>query len=202
MAFDFFHRGRKDLPEGIAPDRVPPGQVVTQKWPVLHAGGVPRIDLATWDFRVFGLVERPLRLSWEDFRALPRASVNCDIHCVTRWSRLNNTFEGVAFEEIYRRAQPKASARYVLVHAENGFTTNVSLDELLKPNVLLADRHDGAPLAPDHGWPLRLVVPHLYFWKSAKWVRGLEFLERDRPGYWEQYGYHMHGDPWKEERYS
>lgn len=181
---------------------MPPGQVVTQKWPILHAGEVPRIDLATWDLRVFGLVDQPLRFTWEEFQALPRTDLRCDIHCVTRWSRLDNTFEGVSFDELYRRAQPRSEARYVLVHAENGFTTNVPLEELRKPGVLLADRHDGAPLTREHGWPLRLVIPHLYFWKSAKWIRGLEFLAHDRPGFWEQYGYHMHGDPWNEERYS
>lgn len=202
MAFDFFHRGRKDLPEGVEASRVPPGQVVTQKWPILHAGEVPRIDLATWDLRVFGLVDQPLRFTWEEFQALPRTDLRCDIHCVTRWSRLDNTFEGVSFDELDRRAQPRSEARYVLVHAENGFTTNVPLEELRKPGVLLADRHDGAPLTREHGWPLRLVIPHLYFWKSAKWIRGLEFLAHDRPGFWEQYGYHMHGDPWNEERYS
>lgn len=202
MAFDFFHSGRKDLPKGVDPSRVPPGQVVTPKWPVLHYGEVPRTDLKTWDFRARGLVGKPLRLSWDEFRQLPRTSVHCDIHCVTRWTRLDNTFEGVAFQEIYRRVEPDPRAKYVLVHAENGFTTNLPLEELLKPNVLLADTHDGTPLAPEHGWPLRLVIPHLYFWKSAKWIRGFEFLERDRPGFWEQYGYHMHGDPWKEERYS
>src|SRR5262245_32977685 len=202
VAFDFFHRERTDLPPGVDRDRVPPGQVVTPKWPVLHYGGVPRVDLKTWDFRVFGLVEQPLRLTWEEFQQLLRTSVRCDIHCVTRWSRLDNTFEGVAFAEIERRVQPSPRARYVLVHAENGFTTNVPLDDLRRPNILLADTHDGSPLAPDHGWPLRLVVPHLYFWKSVKWVRGLEYLAKDRPGFWEQYGYHMRGDPWKEERYS
>ncbi len=202
MAFEFFRRGRSGEKETVDRSRVPPGQVVTQKWPVLHYGGVPRVNLATWDLRVVGLVQNPLRLTWEEFRSLPRTTVHCDIHCVTRWSRLDNTFEGVAFREISDRARPLPNARYVLVHAEGGFTTNVPLDDLLRPNVLLADTHDGAPLAPEHGWPLRLVVPHLYFWKSAKWIRGFEFLAEDQPGFWEQYGYHMRGDPWKEERYS
>jgi DMSO/TMAO reductase YedYZ molybdopterin-dependent catalytic subunit len=200
--FDFFHPNRNDLPAGVDLARVPPGQVVTQKWPILNYGSVPRVDLSTWDFRVWGLVEQPLRLTWEEIEQLPRTSVHCDIHCVTRWSRLDNTFEGVAFEEIYRRVRPKPEARYVMVHAENDFTTNVPLDDLLRPNVLLADAHDGKPLTPEHGYPLRLVVPHLYFWKSAKWVRGFEFLAHDQPGFWEQYGYHMRGDPWQEERYS
>ncbi len=186
----------------IDPRRVPPGQVVTRKWPVLHYGSVPRIDLARWDFRITGLVEEPVRLTWPEFQSLPRTTVHCDIHCVTRWSRLDNTFEGVAVRDLLARVRLKPEARFVMVHAEHGFTTNLPLDDLLRPDVLLADHHDGLPLAPEHGWPVRLVVPHLYFWKSAKWVRGFEFLADDRPGFWEQYGYHMRGDPWKEERYA
>ncbi|MGH2461879.1 MAG: sulfite oxidase-like oxidoreductase [Chloroflexota bacterium] len=199
--FDFFHRDRDDL-RSVDPARVPPGQVVTKKWPVLHYGSVPKVDLRTWDFRLFGLVERPLTITWDEFRGLPRATAQCDIHCVTRWSRLENTFEGVAVKDLLDRAGVKAEATFVMIHAEKGFTTNLPLADLLQPNVLLADTHDGQPLAPEHGWPLRLVVPHLYVWKSAKWVRGLELLASDRPGFWEQYGYHMRGDPWKEERYS
>jgi len=199
--FDFFHRGQSGE-QTLDPSRIPPGQVVTQKWPVLHYGSVPRVDLSTWDFRLFGLVEQPVRLTWEEFQQLPRTRVQCDIHCVTRWSRLDNTFEGVAFKDLYELVQRKPGADFVMIHAEHGFSTNLPLDDLLQPNVLLADSHDGQPLAPEHGWPLRLVVPHLYFWKSAKWVRGFEFLTADRPGFWEQYGYHMRGDPWKEERYS
>jgi DMSO/TMAO reductase YedYZ molybdopterin-dependent catalytic subunit len=202
MAFDFFHRGSPRKTSTGDPVRVPPGQVVTQKWPVLHYGGVPRVDLATWDFQVTGLVAQPQRWTWEQFQALPRTTVHCDIHCVTRWSRLDNTFEGVPFAAIEEMVQPRPEAAYVLVHAEPGFTTNVPLADLRQANVLLADRHDATPLAPEHGWPLRLVVPHLYFWKSAKWVRGFEFLAADQPGFWEQYGYHMRGDPWREERYS
>ncbi len=172
------------------------------KWPVLHYGGVPRIDLARWDFRVWGLVEQPARWSYEEFMALPRVEVTSDIHCVTRWSKLDNLWEGVLFSTIAERVQPNPEARYVLVHAEQGFTANLPLADLRRADVLFAYRHDGQDLEPDHGWPLRLVVPHLYFWKSVKWVRGLEFLERDRPGFWEQNGYHMRGDPWKEERFS
>ena len=202
MAFEFFNRERMADKGTIDPVRLPPGQVLTKKWPVLHYGGVPRVDLATWDFKVTGLVQHPLQLTWNEFRSLPRTIVHCDIHCVTRWSRLGNTFEGVAFREIFDRVTPSPKARFVMVHAEAGFRTNVPLVDLLESNVLLADTHDGNPLPADHGWPLRLVVPHLYFWKSAKWVRGFEFLKDDQPGFWEQYGYHMRGDPWKEERYS
>jgi len=202
MAFNFFHREKQEKNSLTDPDRVPPGQVLTQKWPVLHYGGIPRVDLAKWDLRFFGSVDNAFSLNWDEYRTLPRTQVHCDIHCVTRWSRLDNTFEGVAFRELYERAKPRGDARFVMVHAENGFTTNVPLADLLQPNVLLADSHDGVPLAPEHGWPLRLVVPHLYFWKSAKWLRGFEFLVGDQPGFWEQYGYHMRGDPWQEERYS
>jgi DMSO/TMAO reductase YedYZ molybdopterin-dependent catalytic subunit len=202
VAFDFFNRDRGTGVTREDASRLPPGQVLTKKWPVLHYGSVPRVDLATWDFQVSGLVDRPLRLTWSEFQALPRSTVQCDIHCVTRWSRLNNAFEGVAFQEIYNRVAPSPKARFVLVRAEGRFTTNVPLEDLLHPNVLLADKHDGVPLPVEHGWPLRLVVPHLYFWKSAKWVRGFEFLGADQAGFWEQYGYHMRGDPWKEERYS
>ena len=202
MAFEFFNKGRGADTSNVDPKRIPPGQVLTKKWPVLHYGLVPKTDLARWDFQLAGLVEHPLLLTWTEFQALPRISVHCDIHCVTRWSRLDNTFEGVAFREIYDRVAPSPMAKFVLIHAENGFTSNVLLADLLQPNVLLADTHDGQPLPAEHGWPLRLVVPHLYFWKSAKWVRGYEFLATDQPGFWEQYGYHMRGDPWEEERYS
>lgn len=181
--------------------RVPPGQRVVQEWPVLHAGEVPEIDLDRWEFRVFGLVERPLRLSWEEFQRLPRVQVRSDIHCVTRWSRLDNRWEGVPFKVIAELARPLPQARYVMVHAYHGFTANLPLDDAMRDDVLFADHHDGKPLTPEHGWPLRLVVPHLYFWKSAKWVNGVEFMAEDRPGFWEQLGYHMRGDPWKEQRY-
>ncbi len=193
--------GRKPRPQ-YDPERVPPGQSVTEKWPVLHYGGIPSAKLRSWDFRIVGLVDTPVRLTYEEFKKLPRTQVHCDIHCVTRWSKLDNTFEGVAFSEIHRLANPNPTARFVMIHAENGFTTNLPIDDLLRDDVLFADTHDGEPLAPEHGWPLRLVVPHLYFWKSAKWVRGLEYMTSDRPGFWEQYGYHMRGDPHKEERYS
>ncbi|BDG60929.1 sulfite oxidase-like oxidoreductase [Caldinitratiruptor microaerophilus] len=181
--------------------RIPPGQVVTRKWPVLHHGDVPRVDLATWTFRVWGLVEEPRTWTWEEFQALPRERVRVDIHCVTRWSRLDTEFEGVPARVLLDAAGALPEARHVLVHAEAGFTTNLPLEDLLRENVLLADRADGEPLTPEHGWPLRLVVPHLYFWKSAKWVRGFELLHEERLGFWERNGYHRRGDPWKQERY-
>ena len=182
--------------------RLPPGQILTDKWPVLHHGSVPRADLATWDFRVFGLVEQPVRWTHEEFRSLPRIRVRSDIHCVTRWSRYDNLWEGVSVREVLRRAVPKPDARYAVIHAEQGYTTNLPIAELLNDDVLLADKHDGADLTPEHGWPLRMVVPHRYFWKSAKWVRAIELVAADRPGFWEENGYHNDADPWKEERFS
>jgi DMSO/TMAO reductase YedYZ molybdopterin-dependent catalytic subunit len=194
---------RKDLEERMRQaGRLPPGQVATLKWPVLHYGSVPRFDPKTWDFRVFGLVEQPLRFTYDQFLGLPQIEVTSDIHCVTRWSRFDNRWTGVPAREIIERARPKSDARFVLVHAEHGFTANVPLDDLLRENVLFAHLHDGQPLEPEHGFPIRLVVPHLYFWKSVKWVRGLEFLPRDVPGFWEQNGYHIYGDPWKEQRFD
>jgi len=182
--------------------RLPPGQVRTDKWPVLHYGSVPGVDLEQWDFRVYGLVERPVRWTWQEFSALPRVAVRSDIHCVTRWSRFDNLWQGVAIREVLARVGPKPEAVFAIVHAEQGYTTNLPLAELDHDDVLLADRHDGEPLAPEHGWPLRLVVPRRYFWKSAKWVRGIELTADDRPGFWEQNGYHNDADPWKEERFS
>ncbi len=184
------------------PPRLPPGQILTTKWPVLHFGAVPRVDLARWRFRVWGTVARPFNLGWEELLAMPRAEVHCDIHCVTRWSRFDNRFGGVPVRDLVARAQPLERARHVLVHAEEGFTTNLPLADLDRPENLLALSHGGEPLPPEHGGPVRLLVPHLYFWKSAKWVTGFEFLEEDEPGFWERGGYHMRGDPWQEERYG
>jgi DMSO/TMAO reductase YedYZ molybdopterin-dependent catalytic subunit len=182
--------------------RLPPGQIVTRKWPVLHYGTVPSVDLRTWRFQVTGAVERPLALSWDELQGLPRRETACDIHCVTRWSRYDNVFEGVPVEALLERAGVTRAAAFVLVQAEQGFTTNLPLGDLARPANLLALRHNGEPLVPEHGGPVRLLVPHLYFWKSAKWVTGLRLLEEDYPGFWEQNGYHMRGDPWQEERYG
>jgi DMSO/TMAO reductase YedYZ molybdopterin-dependent catalytic subunit len=186
----------------LAEKRLPPGQSLTLKWPVLHYGSVPRFDPRTWDFRVSGLVDEPIRWTWDEFTALPKIRVTSDFHCVTRWSRFDNTWEGVGFREVLRRLKLRPGAAYVLVHAEQGFTANVPLPDLDRENVLLATDHDGQPLTPEHGYPLRLIVPHLYAWKSVKWVRGLELLDHDVPGFWEQNGYHMYGDPWKEQRHD
>jgi len=182
--------------------RVPPGQVETRKWPVLHAGTVPAVDLATWRFRVWGLVERPLVLDWAGLLALPRREVVCDMHCVTHWTRLDSRFEGVPVDALLELAGVRPEARFALVRAEEGYTTNLPLADLRRPECLLALAFEGEPLTPEHGGPVRLLVPHLYLWKSAKWVTGIELLEDDEPGYWEENGYHMRGDPWAEERYG
>jgi DMSO/TMAO reductase YedYZ molybdopterin-dependent catalytic subunit len=181
---------------------LPPNQIVTRKWPVLHYGTVPTFDPASWRFRITGEVERPLELTWANLQALPRQETLCDIHCVTRWSRYDNLFAGVPVRALLERAGVRTSARFVLVQAEHGFTTNLPLEDLDRPENLLALSHNGEALAPEHGGPVRLLVPHLYFWKSAKWVRGFDLLEEDYPGFWEQNGYHMRGDPWREERYG
>ena len=182
--------------------RVPPGQVLTEKWPVLTYGLTPRFDPKKWTFRCFGLVEHEATWTWDELRALPRAEVLCDIHCVTRWSRLGNRFEGVPIREILARVRPRPEAQYVLIHADPDYTTNLPLADLAGDDVLLALRHDGEDLSAEHGGPLRLVVPKLYFWKSAKWLRSFEFLDVNPPGFWEMNGYHMRADPWQEERYS
>ncbi len=192
-----------DIVESPRPEpRLPPGQVRTDKWPVLHHGSVPHADLNTWDFRVFGLVGQPVRWTWEQFLALPQVTVRSDVHCVTRWSRFDNEWRGVLFREVMRYVAAKPEARFAVIHAEQGFTTNLALAELSKDDVLFAHQHDGKDLTREHGWPLRLVVPRRYFWKSAKWVRGIELTREDRPGFWEQNGYHNEADPWNEERFS
>jgi len=182
--------------------RLPPGQSLTVKWPVLHYGRVPEFDPARWDFKISGLVETPLRLTWDEFRALPRVESTSDFHCVTRWSRLDNRWKGVRFTDVFERAKVKPEAQYALVLAEEAYTSNIPLKDLLRPDVLFAFEHDGEPLTADHGGPLRLIVPHLYAWKSVKWVRGFMLLDHDRLGFWERNGYHAYGDPWKEQRYS
>jgi DMSO/TMAO reductase YedYZ molybdopterin-dependent catalytic subunit len=187
---------------GYDPARLPPGQYLTEKWPVLHAGGVPKTHLATWDFRVWGQLENPITLDWEAFTRLPSIDVTTDIHCVTRWSRFDTSFRGVHWRELAKLVQPKPTARYVVAHAEQGFTANVPLGAIEAEDALLAYEADGEPLTPEHGWPLRLVVPSKYFWKSAKWLRGLELLSTDQPGFWERYGYHNNADFRNEERYG
>jgi len=187
---------------GYDPARLPPGQYLTAKWPVLHAGDVPRVDRATWTFRVFGEVESEIELDWDRFNELPRSSNVQDIHCVTRWSRFDTGFEGVHWRELAKLCSPKPSAQFVIAHAEHDFTANVPLSFLEDDKALLATHADGEPLSLEHGGPMRLVIPGKYFWKSAKWLRAIELSPVDRLGFWERYGYHNEADPWKEERYS
>ena len=193
---------QKLVERGLDPARLPPGQYLTEKWPVLHAGSVPQTDLATWDFQVFGEVERPLRLSWDELQKLPSTEITIDIHCVTRWSRFDTSFRGVHWHELAKLVEPRPNARFVIAHAEQGFSSNVPLQAIEDEHALIAYEADGEPLTPDHGWPLLLVVPSRYFWKSAKWLRGLELRSIDQPGFWERYGYHNDADYWKEERYA
>jgi DMSO/TMAO reductase YedYZ molybdopterin-dependent catalytic subunit len=196
------HRSPTGQNAPTSASRTPPGQYLTDKFPVLHYGTVPDVDLATWDFRVFGLVETPLTLNWDQVRALPRRQQVVDVHCVTRWSKLDTTWEGVPVRVLLDRAGVRPEATHALVHAEQGYTTNLPLAALYDDDVMLADTYEGRPLDPEHGYPLRLLVPKRYFWKSAKWVRGIELLDRDERGFWERYGYHNDADPWREERFS
>jgi len=206
---------RVALPADVAPDtivspdtyrsnRIPPGQSRTKKWPVLDASGPPRVDLTLWCLRLSGLVNEPAGFTWEEFLDLPRVRVFSDFHCVTRWSRLGNIWEGVSTVELVARAGGvQAGAKFVLAHGyDRGFTTNVPLADFLSEDALVAFRHDREPISPDHGGPARLIIPRLYAWKSAKWLSQLEFLPSDHAGFWENNGYHMRGDPWAEERYG
>jgi len=189
---------------GYDPARLPPGQYLTEKWPVLHAGSVPDYPaaLAAWDFTVSGEVDSPVRLTWEELNALPRIEVTQDIHCVTRWSRFDTTFSGIPWSALRELAGQRQTARFAIAQAEAGFTANVPVEFLEREGAMLATHADGEPLTPEHGWPLRLVVPGKYFWKSAKWLRGIELLPHDQPGFWERLGYHNDSDPFREERYG
>ena len=202
--FDRLRNKLNRMPAEMA-ERVPPGQYVTEKFPVLQYGSVPVYeDLEkTWDFRVWGEIEAPRRFSFAEFRALPTKQVTADIHCVTRWSKLDTTWEGIPFRTFLEYIPPlKPTARHVMAHCEQGYTANVPLEVLMDDDVLLAYRYEGKELDPEHGYPLRLFVPKKYFWKSAKWLRGLEFMAQDKLGFWERYGYNNHADPWQEERYA
>lgn len=198
----FFNRKQGELATaGIDPSRVPPGQYLTERFPVLHAGVTPKVDLSTWDFRIEGLVEEPVTFDYEQMLGLPQSTITADIHCVTKWSKLDTVWEGVSVSELLALVSVKPEATHVLVFAEHGFTANIPIADFdVEPN-LFAHRFGGERLELEHGWPLRLVVPHLYFWKSVKWVRGLRFLDHDEPGFWERNGYHMYGDPFREQRY-
>lgn len=186
----------------IDPSRLPPGQIATGKWPVLTYGETPQVDPAAWRLTFFGQVEEPRILTWDELLAVPSAEIVCDMHCVTRWSKFDSRFEGARVRDLLAAVKVKPGAKYVMAHSYGGYTTNLPLADLMGDDVLLAYKYEGKPLEAEHGGPCRLLVPRLYLWKSAKWINGLELLERDRPGFWERGGYHMYGDPWKEERHG
>jgi DMSO/TMAO reductase YedYZ molybdopterin-dependent catalytic subunit len=184
--------------------RLPPGQTLTERFPILHEGEVPDYSRGGWSLRVFGLVEAERVFTLDELQAMPRTAVVCDIHCVTRWSKFDTAWEGVRFRDFLQAAgiRVRPEVRHVMIHADNDYETNVPLADLMRDDVLLALSYDGKPLTPKHGYPLRLVVPHLYFWKSAKWVRGIELMAEDRPGFWERNGFHNYADPFREQRFS
>ena len=206
----FFDRNRRELvARGIAADRLPPGQYATERFPVLHIGDVPSYaDLSRWDLRVFGLVNQARTLSWAQLSDLPSAFIEVDIHCVTKWSKFDTGWRGVPVEAVLELVDVHPAATHLMGHGEYGYTANVALEDVVgtdgrgQPRALLAYEHAGRPLDPEHGYPLRLLVPRLYLWKSAKWLRGLELLPLDTPGFWERNGYHMYGDPFREQRYA
>lgn len=192
-----------NVPDQPDEERVPPGQFLTEKFPVLHYGPVPTYEnLKSWDFRIFGEVNQPLRFTWDELMKLPRKTQTCDLHCVTRWSKLDTVWTGIAWRDLMKLVSLKPSATHVMAHCDFDFTANVSLDVLDDDDTMLAFAYDGKPLESDHGYPLRLLVPKRYLWKSAKWLRGVEFMSSDRPGFWERNGYHMNGDFLKEERFG
>ncbi|THF79607.1 sulfite oxidase-like oxidoreductase [Cohnella fermenti] len=188
-------------PSGLE-GRLPPGQTLTDRFPILHEGEVPRYEMVDWTLRVFGEVEEEATFTYEQLMALPKTTIETDIHCVTRWSKFDTVWEGVRFRDVMKLLKVKPEARYVMVHADNDYETNVPLADLLGDDILLAYQFNGEPLTDKHGWPLRLLVPHLYFWKSAKWIRGFEFMKEDRPGFWERNGFHNYADPFREQRFS
>jgi DMSO/TMAO reductase YedYZ molybdopterin-dependent catalytic subunit len=197
MAISHGFRGRRRV--DVDPARVPPGQYVTRDFPVLSAGPTPHTSLTEWDFTIRGLIDQPVSWTWEEFLALPSETITEDIHCVTKWSKLDTVWKGVSLDALLEHVE--TGAEYVLVFCDGGYTTNLPLVDLTGGKAWIAYEYGGEPLEPEHGGPARLLVPHLYFWKSAKWVRGLELRAEDEPGFWEYYGYHNYGDPWKEQRY-
>jgi DMSO/TMAO reductase YedYZ molybdopterin-dependent catalytic subunit len=205
MADRFISRGfvgkRRD-PEAAKANRVPPGQYITKDFPVLSAGPTPRTPLAKWTFGIEGLVKEPVQWTWEEFLKLPAQTYVVDISCVTKWTKLDMKWKGVSVDTLFEHVELDPKARFVTAFCDGGYTTNVPIPDLINGQAFVAYDHDDKPLAPEHGGPARLVVPHLYFWKSAKWVRGLHLMEKDKPGFWESLGYNNHGDPWKEERYT
>lgn len=211
--FDSFFRRKENEERGKQEGRIPPGQSLTQKFPVLHYGPVPGFNPASWDFRLWGEVAQEARWTWEEFNQLPRTRLVMDIHCVTRWSKFDTVWEGVSVRMLVEQGliRLRPAARFVMQHAEYGFTANLPIEVVLADNFLLATHYAGQPITPEHGYPLRGVVGHIleredlktpYFWKGAKWLRGLEFMAHDRPGFWEQAGYHNEADVWNEERFG
>lgn len=196
-----FNRGFGRKRETLHNERIPPGQYETHDFPVLSAGPTPRISLADWAFTLDGLVEAPAKWTWEQFNALPHQSFIKDIHCVTKWSKLDTHWEGVSIDTLLEHVTLNAEVRYVMAYSYGGYTTNIPLDDLCNGKAFVGLRFEGQPLAPEHGGPGRLVVPHLYFWKSAKWIQGLRFMAHDEAGFWEENGYSLYGDLWKEQRY-
>ena len=183
--------------------RVPPGQyLVGDRFPILTYGLTPKFKADIWTFKVSGLVENPLQVAWEEWNELPKVEVRADMHCVTSWSKLDNVWTGVRAKTLLEIARPKLKAKFFSAFCDGGYTTNAPLEELYEEDALFATHHNGEPLEPGHGYPLRLIVPRLYAWKSAKWIRGIELLAYDKPGFWEENGYHIYGDPWREQRYS
>jgi DMSO/TMAO reductase YedYZ molybdopterin-dependent catalytic subunit len=198
----FFDRNKEKMVEaGFEPSRLPPGQYLTERFPVLHVGEVPTYQPGEWSLRVFGLVEREFTLTWDELRAMSSTTITTDIHCVTKWSKFDTSWTGVRVRDLLERAGVKAGASYFMGHAEYGYTANLPLADVMGDNALVAYAYDGADIEPIHGGPVRLVVPHLYFWKSPKWLRGIEVRQVDAPGFWEQNGYHMYGDPFREQRF-
>lgn len=200
--FDDLLKRRKQEDEVRSQARLPPGQSLTDRFPVLTYGPIPKFDPKTWDLRVFGEVEKEMRWTWDEFQQLPMTTIKTDIHCVTRWSKFDTVWEGVKFNEFVKLFGVKPTAKYVIAHCEYGYTTNLPLEMMMDDDVLLAYKYAGELIEPEHGAPVRTLVPKKYFWKSAKFLRGIEFSVEDKPGFWEQGGYHNEGDPWREERFG
>ena len=199
---DRIKRTRVPAVDATLAKRLPPGQALTERFPILHEGDVPSYDLEKWDLKVFGAVDKEVLLTYDQIKNMPQTTTTVDIHCVTRWTRFDNCFTGVKFRDFLNSIGVSPKGKYVMLHADQNYTANITLEDLLHEDVLLAHSFDGQPLTEKHGWPLRLVVPHLYFWKSVKWIRGIEFVDDNKPGFWEENGFHINGDPFKEERFS
>ena len=202
MAVGFFDRNRDEVvAKGFDPSRLPPGQYLTDRFPVLHVGDVPEYAPGEWSLTVFGMVAEPYTLSFEELTALPSVTLTTDIHCVTKWSKFDTTWRGVRVSDLVARAKLADGATHVMAHAEQGYTANLPLADVVRDESLVVWEYEGEPIEPIHGGPVRLLVPHLYFWKSPKWLRGIEVRDADKPGFWERNGYHMYGDPFLEQRY-